>query len=155
MFIVPQAMIDKTTYNDRPYLELATIPELFTNFLGVLLLIVCSGFVLLGLSFIPNIFLKRRFSLLLISASILFFILVSGAFSLGMSKICEISLGSLQGEGAMNVVLPGGGNAAMSASWGLGIGFYLCILSALIATAAGLLDSFREGSVLRKLFTKK
>jgi len=155
MFIVPQAMIDKTTYNDRPYLELAIIPELFTNFLGVLLLIVCSGFVLLGLSFIPNIFLRRRFSILLISASILFFILVSGAFSLGMSKICEISLGSLQGEGAMNVVLPDGGNAAMSASWGLGIGFYLCIISALIATAAGLLDSFREGSVLRKLFTKK
>jgi len=155
MFIAPQAMIDKTTYNDKSYLELATIPEMFTNFLGVLLLIVCSGFVLLGLSFIPNIFLKRRFSLLLISASILFFILVSGAFSLGMSKICEISLGSLQGEGAMNVVLPDGGNAAMSASWGLGIGFYLCIISALIATAAGLLDSFREGSLLRKLFTKK
>ncbi|MCX6666784.1 MAG: carboxypeptidase-like regulatory domain-containing protein, partial [Euryarchaeota archaeon] len=155
MFIVPQAMIDRTTYNDKPYLELATIPELFTNFLGVLLLIVCSGFVLLGLSFIPNIFLRRRFSIILISASILFFILVSGAFSVGMSKICEISLGSLQGEGAMNVVLPGGGNAAMSASWGLGIGFYLCILSALIATAAGLLDSFREGSMLKKLFTKK
>jgi len=155
LFIVPQAMIDRTTYNDKPYLELATIPELFTNFLGVLLLIVCSGFVLLGLSFIPNIFLRRRFSLLLISASILFFILVSGAFSLGMSKICEISLGSLQGEGAMNVVLPDGGNAAMSASWGLGIGFYLCIISALIATAAGLLDSFGERSLLRKLFTKK
>ena len=46
MFIVPQAMIDRTTYNDKPYLELATIPELFTNFLGVLFLIVCSGFVL-------------------------------------------------------------------------------------------------------------
>jgi hypothetical protein len=155
MFIVPQAMIDRTTYNDKPYLELATIPEMFTNFLGVLLLIVCSGFILLGLSFIPNIFLRRRFSLILISASILFFILVSGAFLLGMSKICEISLGSLQGEGAMNVVLPDGGNAAMSASWGLGIGFYLCIISALIATVAGLLDSFREGSLLRKLFTKK
>ncbi len=155
MFIVPQAMIDKTMCNDRPYLELATIPEFFTNFLGALLFIVCSGFVLLGLSFIPNIFLKRRFSIILISASILFFILVSGAFSLGMSKICEISLGSLQGEGAMNVVLPDGVNAAMYASWGLGIGFYLCVISALIATAAGLLDSFREGSMLRKLFTKK
>jgi hypothetical protein len=155
MFIVPQTMIDRTTYNNVYYLEIATMPELFTNFLGALLLIVCSGFFLLGLSFLPNLILKRRYSLILIFASILFLILVDGAFSFGMSKICEISVGSLQGEGTMNVVLPNGVNTYMPANWGLGIGFYLCVMAALTATAAGLLDSLRTGSKLRKLFSKK
>lgn len=155
MFIVPQTMIDRTTYNNVYYLEIATMPELFTNFLGALLLIVCSGFFLLGLSFLPNLILKRRYSLILIFASILFLILVDGAFSFGMSKICEISVGSLQGEGTMNVALPNGVNTYMPANWGLGIGFYLCVMAALTATAAGLLDSLRTGSKLRKLFSKK
>ena len=140
MFVVPQTTIETITYENVPYLGLATIPEMFTNFLGVLLLVVCSGFILLGLSFIPNIVLKKRFSLILISASILFLILVAVAFSLGMSKICEIGLGSLIGEGTLDVVLPDGENVIMSSSWGLGSGFYLCIISALTAMAAGILD---------------
>jgi hypothetical protein len=155
MFVVPQAMIESITYEDETHLGLATLPKMFTDFVGTLLFIVYSGIILLGISFIPNIVLKRRFSLILLSASILFLILVAGAFSLGMSKICEISLGSLQGGGTMNVALPDGINACMSANWGLGIGFYLFIASALTAAAAGILDSLRKGSRLRKLFTKK
>jgi len=155
MFIVPQTMIDRTVYNNKPYLELATIPEVFTNFLGVLLLIVCSGFVLLGLSFIPNVFLKRRFSLILISASILFLILVVSAFSMGMSKICEISLGGLEGNGTMSISLPNGKDTNMHASWGLGTGFYLCIVSAIIAAIAGLLDALRKGSWIRTFIERK
>ena len=155
MFIVPQAMIESITYEDETHLGLATLPKMFTDFVGTLLLIVYSGIILLGFSFIPNIVLKRRFSPILISASILFLILVAGAFSLGMSKICEISLGSLQGEGTLSVVLPNGINAYMSANWGLGVGFYLCVISALAATAAGISDSLRKGGGLRKLFTKE
>ena len=143
MFIVPQTMIDTFTYEDKTYLDLATIPELFTDFLGVLLLVVCSGFILLGVSFIPNIILKRRFSMILISASVLFLVLVAVAFSFGMSKICEIGLGSLQGTGLLNVVLPNDETAIMSSSWGLGIGFYLCVISALTVIVAGILDFLR------------
>lgn len=155
MFIVPQTMIDSITYRSTSYLELATIPELFTEFLGVLLIIVCSGFILLGASFIPNLVLKRRFSLILISASILFFILVAIAFSFGMSKICEISLGSLMGEGLLDVMLPNGEIVCMSSSWGLGSGFYLCVISALTAMAAGILDFIRKKKMAKKVSTKR
>ena len=155
MFIVPQTMIETITYENRLYPELATIPELFTNFLGVLLLIICVGFVLLGVSFIPNIFLKRRFPVILISASILLLVLVAGAFSFGMSKICEITLGSLQGEGALDVILPNGETTVMSASWGLGSGFYLCIVSALIAIAAGIVDFINKKKRVKKSTHKK
>ena len=155
MFILPQTMIDSVTYEDKTYLDLATVPELFTEFLGVLLLVVCLGFVLLGVSFIPNIFLKRRFSLILISASILFLILIAATFSFGMSKICEISIGSLQGGGTLDIVLPSGETVIMSSSWGLGSGFYLCIISALAALAAGILDCLRRESWPKHFLTKK
>jgi len=140
MFIFPQTMIDTTVYRSVPYLDIATIPELFTNFLGILLIIVCSGFVLLGISFIPNIVLKRRFSPALIFLSILFLTLVAIAFIFGMSLLCEISLGSLIGEGLLDVTLPNYETTYMSAQWGLGIGFYLCVISALVALTSGVID---------------
>lgn len=155
MFIYPQTMIDTTIYKDVPYLDIATIPELFTNFLGILLIIVFSGFILLGVSFIPNIILKRRFSLVLIFSSILFLILVVIAFFLGMSLLAEISLGSLIGEGALDVILPSGETMYVSAQWGLGIGFYLCVISALIAMSGGLLDCFRKEGWPKTLTRKR
>ncbi|MCK5030423.1 MAG: hypothetical protein KAR64_03055, partial [Thermoplasmatales archaeon] len=155
MYIIPPTMIDSITYEGKLYLDLATIPEVFTNFLEILLIIVCSGLILMGVSFIPNVVLRRHFSLGLISASILFLILVSAAFSFGMSKICEMSLGSLQGEGILDITLPTGETAYMAASWGLGIGFYLCIVPTLILVAAGIIDFLRKKKWLKLSFTKK
>ncbi|RLF52436.1 MAG: carboxypeptidase regulatory-like domain-containing protein [Thermoplasmata archaeon] len=140
MFITPQTMIEKTWYQGTLYLDIATIPEIFSNFLGVLLLIVLSGFFLLGVSFLPNIILKRRFYMILISASVLFLIMVATAYFFGMSRITEISLGSLQGQGTLNVVLPDKETTYMSGTWGLGFGFYLCVLAALTALSAGVID---------------
>lgn len=140
MFLVPQTMIETVTYKQETYPELANLPEIFTDFVGILLLIIISGIVLLCVSFIPNILLKRRFSLALIFASILFLILVALAFSFGMSKITEISLSSLNGEGIVNVLLPNGEDVCMLSEWGLGPGFYICVISAIILILAGIID---------------
>jgi len=155
MFLVPQTMIERITYDDIVDLDLATIPEIFTGFLGTLLIIVCSGFILLGISFVPNLVLKRRFSSVLIAASIIFLILVAIAFSFGMSKLCELSLGGLQGEGILDVVLPTSETVCMSSSWGLGIGFYLCIAAALTAMIGGIMDSFKREYWPKTLLRKK
>jgi len=155
MFIVPQTMIETVTYNHETYPEIATLPEMFTDFVGVLLLIIISGIVLLCVSFIPNLLLKRRFSLILIFASTLFLILVSLAFSFGMSKITELSLGSLNGEGVISVLLPDGESACMSSAWGLGPGFYLCIISTIILILAGIVDYLRGKQVKITIKRKK
>lgn len=144
MFIMPRTMIETLDYGNVRYLDLATMPEMFTDFLGVLMLVICSGFVLLGISFVPNIILKRRFYKILIFASVLFLILVAVAFSYGMSRICEISVGDLQGEGTLDMVLPDGTTAVMYANWGLGLGFHLCVFAALTALVAGIADSLRK-----------
>jgi hypothetical protein len=155
MFIAPQTMIDTVTYKETPYLELATIPEVFTDFLGILLFIVCSGLILIGISFIPNIVLKRRYYGILISASIIFLLLVAIAFSFGMSIITDISLGSLQGEGVLEIVLPNGRIDFLASNWGFGSGFYLCIFSALLTMIAGILDYLRRAGWPREFFRKK
>jgi hypothetical protein len=154
MFINPQTMVETITYKDKEYVELSTLPEMFTDFLGTLLLIIYIGIFLLGASFITNILLKKRFFIVLISASIIFMILVALAFSFGMSKITELSLGNLNGEGTINVLIPNGETVNMHSSWGLGIGFYLCVLSALILIAAGVIDFLRRKQWFTKFIKK-
>ena len=144
MFILPQNMIEKIDYEGVTYLDFAVIPEIFTDLLGILLLIVISGFILLGISFIPNIILKRRFYKILIFTSVLFLILVALVFSLGMSRITDISVGSLRGHGNLDVILPDGTSSIMYANWTMGLGFYLCIMAALIALFAGVLGSVKK-----------
>ena len=102
----------------------------------------------MGISFMPNIFLRRRFSLILVFSSILFVILVNTAFTYGMIKITELSLGSLQGNGILDIILPNGNTAYMNSSWGLGIGFYICIFSSLILIFAGFVDFFKKKEII-------
>jgi hypothetical protein len=152
MFIQPQTMIESISIEGEVYNDIATLPDIFTDFVGTLLLIVFSGIVLLGLSFIPNILLKKRFFVALISASIIFIILVALAFSFGMSKITEISLGSLNGEGPIDIVLPTGNVEYMQATWGLGMGFYLVVIATILLVCTGLIDFIRRKRWPKRFF---
>lgn len=144
MYLYPQTMIEEYTYKDHRYIDLSTIPEIFTQFLQILLYIIYAGIGLLLISFIPNIFLRKRFSFLLVTISIVFVSIVAVAFTIGMSKIAEISLGGLQGSNILSIFLPSGELVYMTGQWGLGIGFYLIVLAALIAIAAGSYDALRK-----------
>ena len=144
MYLYPQTMIDTMTFEGKISYDVATLPEIFTNAVGILVIIICTGLFFMGISFIPNIVLRRRFSYGLAAASLLFIILVAAAFSVGMSHICEISLGGLQGQGMLDIELPTGETVAMSSSWGLSYGFYLCILSALLLIATAIIDVLRQ-----------
>jgi len=152
MFIMPGSMIERVDYQNILNLNMATIPEIFTNFIGGLLFVLFSGFVLIGASFIPNILLKKRHSKVLITASIFFLILVVTAYIFGMAKLTELSLGSPQGTGILEVVLPNKNIAYMDSSWGLSTGFYLAVLAALTALFAGIIDFLREKEWLRLFF---
>ena len=152
MFIMPGSMIETVDYQNILYLNMATIPEIFTNFIGGLLLVVFSGFVLIGTSFIPNIVLKKRYYKVLITASIFFLILVVTAYVFGMAKLTELSLGSLQGQGILEVTLPNENLVYIDSSWGLSTGFYLAALAAITALFAGIIDFLREKKWLRLFF---
>jgi hypothetical protein len=144
MYIFSYSMIDKIIYNNEIYMDLATIPEEFTEFLVVLLIILYSGLLLMGMSFMPNIILRRRFSLILVFSSILFVLLVNTAFTYGMIQITEFSLGSLQGNGILDITLPNSKTIYMDSSWGLGYGFYICIFSSFLLILTGFIDLFKK-----------
>ncbi len=149
VFIYPQVMIEKITIDNEIHYDLSTIPDIFIDFLFILLIVVVSGLILIGFSFVPNILLKKRYSMILIVASALFLIIVAAAFIFGMSKITELSLGSLTGKGSLNVSLPTEETIEMYANWNLGTGFYLCIIASLIAFFGGIIDFIKKRFNLR------
>ena len=144
MYLYPQTMIEEYSYNGQRYIDVSTIPEVFTQFLRILLYVIYAGISLMLVSFIPNIILRKRFSFMLVTASIVFVSIVAVAFSVGMAKIAEISLGSLQGSSTLEVMLPSGTMMYMPGVWGLGHGFYLIVCAAVIAVSAGVYDSIRK-----------
>lgn len=151
MFLYPQTMIEKYDINGQQYIDIATIPQTFTQFLQMLLIVIFIGISLIVVSFIPNIVLKKRFAFVLLVTSIVFVIIVAIAFSLGMAKITAISVGSLQGSSTLNVLLPSGDMVYMSADWGLGQGFLLMILAAIIALSCGIIDVIRQHGTKKKV----
>lgn len=144
MFILPQNMIETISYKNESYSEIATLPEEFTNFIGTLLLIIIVGIILLCFSFVPNILFKRRYFIILITLSIIFLVLVALAFSIGMSKITELSIGSLYGSSKLDILLPNGEISYIQSNWGLSTGFYLCIFAASLLITTGLIDFIRK-----------
>ena len=53
-------------------------------------------------------------------------------FYVGTSKLCEGSIGDVQGEGIINVSL-GSETVSMQSSWGFTTGFYLVVISLVLA----------------------
>ena len=148
MYLYPSTMIEEYRVDDSQYLSLSTIPEMFTSFVETLLLIIAGGLVLLLISFIPNMLLKKRFEFALVASGIIFMLLVSIAFFVGMNQIAQLSLGSLQGSGMIPVNPPYNGEVMVSASWGLGPGFFIVFFAACLAVFAGILDYMRKHRLL-------
>ncbi|MBS3749049.1 MAG: hypothetical protein KGY67_05055, partial [Candidatus Thermoplasmatota archaeon] len=154
MYLYPSTMIEEYRVDDSKYLSLATIPEMFTNFVETLLIIITGGLGLLLISFIPNMILNKRFEFALVASGIIFMLLVSLAFFFGMNQIAQLSLGSLQGSGMIPVSPPYANEVMVSASWGLGPGFFIVFFGACIAVFAGILDYMRKHKLLSFLKRK-
>ncbi|MDH7507212.1 MAG: hypothetical protein QHH15_05445 [Candidatus Thermoplasmatota archaeon] len=67
LFIITQTMIESINFQGQTFRDIANLPDIFTSFISILLIIIISGMILLGCSFILNIFLKKRFFLYYIS----------------------------------------------------------------------------------------
>jgi len=160
MYLFPQIMIEEYHDDSTLKLSISTIPEIFLDFLFYLTVVIGFGMILMFISFIPNIILKRRFAFLLAFISIVFVLIVALSFYVGMSSITELSLGSLQGNGMIDVTMPSGERIYMKSLWGLGTGFYTIIIAASISISAAIYDIFKSkrqviNKLIRILTTKK
>ena len=67
---------------------------------------------------------------IIVYGSILLLIIVIFIFSYGMGQLSTIGVGSICGEGSLDVNIPYSADYVdISASWCMAVGFYLCIIS--------------------------
>ncbi|EMR73994.1 Carboxypeptidase regulatory-like domain protein [Thermoplasmatales archaeon SCGC AB-539-N05] len=141
LFVLPPAMVDSVACNGEMTLNMASLPDLFTGFLDAMILFMIFCCICISISVGLQVLYSRRFLPLVfvsIAAVLLFIVLM--AFGFGMSKICEISLGGLYGEGLLSTSLFTGEAVLVSSSWGLSTGFCLCVTSVFLLVISGIFD---------------
>ena len=130
MFTNPQVMMEATSYDSRTTFDIAEMPEIFVDFLGKVVLVAYVTCLLFGLSFISSKLGKKQYSFLLNLLGIILLIAIISMFYVGTSKVCEVSIGDVQGEGLLSISLEE--TVLMQSSWGFASGFYLVITSAIL-----------------------
>ncbi|UCD13891.1 MAG: carboxypeptidase regulatory-like domain-containing protein [Thermoplasmatales archaeon] len=131
MFMNPQVMVESTSYDGLKTFDISEMPEIFVDFLGKVVIVAYVACLLLGLSFISSKLGKKHYSLLLNFLGIILIIAVVSMFFVGTSKICEASIGDVQGEGLLSISLEE--PVLMDSQWGFASGFYLVVASAILA----------------------
>jgi len=139
LYVNPGVMIESTTYKGGTSLDLAEMPDIFISFLGLIVptiiitcLVLCSSVLLKKLK-------KRNYSFLFSLGSLVLFIILLSAFYVGTQKLCETSIGPVQGQGVITITI-GASEIPMQSSWGFGSGYYLIILATCLAVLAVILE---------------
>lgn len=150
IFISPQVMIEQTTYPDSVKYELAEMPDMYTDALEKILIVICLTTILFGLSFIVQKFGKKKSSFFMDFISFIVFLVILSVFITATIRLCEISIGEVSGGGSINVAL-NQHVVTMESSWGFSSGFYLYVL-ALFLVLSGLLIQLKNSffSLIKK-----
>ena len=133
MFLAPVELITTTTTPDIISGELASLPEIFLNVVSLIPIFTTISCLLILLSiFFKNVKKKKLYLLSLIFALLAFIgsILI---FSVGMSELAEVGIGSFIGDGNLDIAIPGEETfSTIFCNWGPSLGFYLYIVSTLL-----------------------
>lgn len=129
MYLTPLELITTTTSVDVISGELAFLPELFIDVVSLIPLFSA----LACLFILSSIYFKKRGTKLYLSLQLLTIFILIGSiliFSIGMSALAEVGIGSFIGERNLEVSIPGEEVAAtVLCSWGPNVGFYLYVIS--------------------------
>jgi hypothetical protein len=147
MFVNPQVMIESITYDGKTVLDVAEMPEIFVETLGKIVAITYAACISLGLAFILNKIGRKQLSVLLELVGVILLTAAVSMFYLGTAKLCEASIGVVQGEDLLSVSI-NEETVQMLSRWGFSSGFYLIIASAVLALFSFILN-------LRCFFQKK
>jgi len=139
MYLQPQIMIDSTTYNSKTTSDIESMPKDFVAFLGNLVLAMYVSCVVIASSFVLNVRKKRMYSLALILLGMILLLAISGMYLVGITKLSEVSVGSIQGSGVLSFTFDDV-SVSLSSAWGLSSGFYLFITSAIFTLLVSILE---------------
>jgi hypothetical protein len=147
IFISPAVMIEKTVHHSQSMLDIAEIPEVYNDLLKNIMILALTACLFFGVSILLKRFRKLIFSYIGSFLGLVLLLVVISLFFIGTSKLCEASIGEVQGEGSLIVEFEE--SEQLDAQWGFSTGFYLILLS----NTCVLLCFFVE--VKQKLFRQK
>jgi hypothetical protein len=133
LYLIPLNLITQATTSEVIAGELAILPDPFPLIMTIIPLL--TGIVILFSIFLLILTARQKkqfFFLLFVCNMILCFFAV-GLFLGAMSVFTDVGVGSINGTGILEVMLPGEDIiASLDCSWGPGVGFWLYVFSTVI-----------------------
>ena len=151
MFLEPPVIIESLTDDGVLTLELANLPDIFTDILESLLLVIYATMGLAIAGIIISYLQRHRYALVVSVILILLCIIVLGVYGVATSVISEASVGSLSGDGSLQFLVDEQG-ILFDTQWGFALGYYLVaaaiilLLILLITQSYQMLHTHRQNS---------
>ncbi len=139
LYINPGMMIETRNYYGELSLNIAEMPDIFVMFLGAMVPLIVLACLCLGTGIFLKRTMKKNYAFLLSICGVILLSILLPLFYYGTSKLIEVSIGSVQGEGMLTVTF-GLEKVIMHSSWGFSAGFYIVCIAVIIAVIALLLD---------------
>jgi hypothetical protein len=133
VFVLPVTVISRTTTSQVIAGELTVLPEIFTSVM--MLIPVCTGIIifLCVLLLMLHWRSKKQWQVFFLIGTLVLVVCSLGLFIGAMSEFTKVGVGSLIGQGTLDVMIPGADVAVpVVCQWGLGVGLWLYLFSALV-----------------------
>ncbi len=131
MYLIPSELVTISTTNEIIAGELSFLPNIFLDFVLLILILTTIGCILIILSLFLKKFNSKIYFLSLIVAFVAFTSALA-VFTLSMSSLTEVGVGSFVDSGNIDVYIPGEETIqTIFCSWGPTYGFYFYFISIL------------------------
>ncbi len=145
LFLLPTTLITRATTAQVIAGELTMVPETFA--LAMMLIPLLSGVIvfLCILALVLHWRRKKQYRSILMAGSILLCLCAVGLFIGAMSAFTEVGVGSVSGQGILNVIIQGDeAVVSLLCQWGPGVGFWLQILSVVLLVCTLVLQLYQK-----------
>lgn len=139
MYVNPGMMIETTHYDGGTSLDIAEMPDIFLKFLGAMVPLASLVCLVFCVGVLSKKLKKKQYTLLFSCGGVILLLILLPSFYFGTAKLCETSIGAVQGSGSLTVSI-GTQEVLMQSNWGFSNGFYLTFLATIIAVIALVLD---------------
>jgi hypothetical protein len=139
LYVNPGKMIDTIKYYGETSLNIAEMPDMFLMVIGAIIPLASLACLSLGLAVLLKKIKKKQYALLLTIAGVVLLCILLSSFYFGITKLTEVSVGAVQGEGALAISIESE-EVIMQSSWGFSTGFYFIIIAIIVAVISFALD---------------
>jgi hypothetical protein len=133
LFLIPTKMVTISSSENVTAGEVVLLDETFKFVIDLLPVIIVIGLLCIVTSMLLNKYNKKRASFIVFILTLIIFVGTIMAFYFAMSEFANTTVGSLYGNGNLDITIPGEKMyVTMHCSWGPSAGFYLLLISIVV-----------------------